>query len=73
MRRVGEVPYELELLEGSKIHNTFFTPCLKGLIGRNIVQLNESSQIDEEDKVVLIYKTTMDVRERNIKHKRTKE
>jgi hypothetical protein len=29
MHRVGEVAYELEILEGSKIHNVFHMSCLK--------------------------------------------
>ena len=33
IRKVGEVAYELELLEGSKIHNVFYVSCLKNVVG----------------------------------------
>jgi hypothetical protein len=36
MRRVGEVTYELELLEGRKIHNVFHVSCLKKVVGQFI-------------------------------------
>jgi hypothetical protein len=35
-RRVGEVAYELEFLEGSKIHNLFHVSCLKKALGQQI-------------------------------------
>jgi hypothetical protein len=34
IRKVGEVAYELELLEGSKNHNVFHVSCLKKDLGQ---------------------------------------
>jgi hypothetical protein len=33
IRKVGEVAYKLELLEGSKIHNALHVSCLKKDLG----------------------------------------
>ena len=37
IQKIGEVAYELELSEGSKIHNVFHVSCIKKDIGQQFV------------------------------------
>jgi hypothetical protein len=48
IRRVGEVEYELELPEGSKIHNVFHVSCLKKVVGQQVNISEEFPPLDEE-------------------------
>ena len=47
IRKIGEVAYELELLEGSKIHNVFHVYCLKKDIGQKIVISDTLPPLDD--------------------------
>jgi hypothetical protein len=46
--RVGEVAYDLELLEVSKIHNVFHIYFLKKAVGQQVTTLEELPPLDEE-------------------------
>ena len=63
IRGVGEVVYELELLEGSKIHNTFHVYCLKKALGQYGIASTYLPPLDEEGKLVLAPERIVDVKE----------
>ena len=47
-RQVGEVAYDLELLEGCKVQNVFHVSCLKKAVGQHVVISTELPPLDEE-------------------------
>jgi hypothetical protein len=68
LRRIGEVAYELELPEGSKIHNMFHVSCLKKAVGQHITTSTELPPLDEEGQLVLVPEAILEVRERRLRN-----
>ena len=64
VKKVGEVTYELELQEESKIHNVFHVSNLKKTVGQHIAPSTELLALDDEGLLVLIPKRIIQVRER---------
>ena len=62
VRRIVEVAYELELPEGSYIHNVFHDSCLKKAIGRNVTVATDLPPLDEEGKLILEPAEILEVR-----------
>ena len=66
IHKVGEVAYEIELLEGSWVHNMFHVSRLKKAIRQRVVPSAELPPLDEEGKLILIPEAILDIRERTL-------
>jgi hypothetical protein len=61
--RVGDVAYELEIPEGSRIHNTLHVSFLKKALGQQVTALKKLPPLDEEGQLVLAPERIVDVQE----------
>jgi hypothetical protein len=73
IRRVGKVAYELEILEGSKIHNVFHVSCLKKVVGQQVTISEELPPLDEEGQLELVSEEVLEHREGRLRSRIIRE
>jgi hypothetical protein len=73
IRRIGEVAYKLDLMEGSKIHNIFHISCFKKVMGQQINISEELPPFDEEGQLELVPEEVLEQREHRLRSRVSKE
>jgi hypothetical protein len=65
--------YELELPQGSIIHDVFHVSCLKRSIDQHITPLEVLPPLDEEGQLVLVPNEILEVREKKLRKRSIRE
>ena len=73
IRRIGQVAYELELPQGSKIHNIFHVSFLKKALGQQVTVMEELPPTNDEGHFVLQPEAIIDTRERRLRSRTVRE
>lgn len=73
LRNVGDVAYELELLEGSKIYNTFHVSLLKKVVGQHDISSTILPPLDDEGRLVLIPKKLLETKVNKLRSRQIQE
>jgi hypothetical protein len=72
-KKVEGVAYELELPQGSRIHNVFHVSCPKRAIGQHITPLEVLPPLDEEGQLILIPEEILEIQEKRLRKRSIKE
>jgi hypothetical protein len=60
-RKVGAIAYEMEIPQGSRVHNVFHVSCLKRVIDQHISPVEVLPHLDEEGQLVLVPEEILEV------------
>ena len=70
---MGEVAYELELPQESKINNVFHVSNLKNTLGKHIAPSTKFPPLDDEGVLILTPEWIIQIRERKLRNRVIRE
>ena len=73
LQKIGTMAYKLELPASSRVHPVFHVPCLKKVIGENILVQTILVELDEEGKIILEPEAIMQTRTRHLQNRSISE